>query len=164
MQEQSRQAGEIIGFNDMFFEDMPDNMMDTIPLLDIIQTVEQYIGNINPDIIFTHAMDLNLDHCIVHRAVITAVRPGYSKAREIYAFETPSSTEWNYPNTFNSNVFIDIKDTLEDKLRALTCYRTEIREFPHPRSIEGLRILAKYRGMQSGFEVAEAFELVRCVK
>jgi LmbE family N-acetylglucosaminyl deacetylase len=165
LMEQSLKAGKIIGFTDMFFEDYPDNMMDDIPLLDIIQTIEPYIDNIKPEVIFTHYRDdLNIDHRITFQACLTSVRPGITTVREIYSFEIPSSTEWQFPNSFNPNYFVDISATLNNKLKAMRCYKSELKEYPHPRSLRAIHGRAGYWGQCSGLEYAEAFEVVRIIK
>src|SRR5207344_2354270 len=118
--------------------------LDTVPLLEVVKLVEDLIEKFKPAVIYTHHPgDLNIDHGVVHRAVLTATRPlpGLS-VREIYAFEVPSSTEWAFQRlepVFRANVFVDVSATLEAKLAALACYEGEGRRFPHPRSPEALR-------------------------
>ena len=158
---QSRNSGGIIGFKHMYFESLPDNKFDTVPLLDICKAVEKYIEKINPDIIYTHhGKDLNIDHRMTHEAVKTACRPPVT--REIYAFETPSSTEWTFDGSFGPNVFVEVDEIeLSRKFAALKCYTTEIREYPHPRSLRALKSRAEYWGQIAGVEYAEPFELIR---
>ncbi len=84
--------------------------------------------------------------------------------RDIYACEIPSSTEWNYPLSFSPNVYVNIEETIELKLNALAEYRSELRTYPHPRSLEGVRLKAMQRGMEVGYNYAEAFELVRSLR
>ena len=150
----------------VFLEDFPDNKFDTVPLLSIIKTIEKFIKEIKPDRIYTHHYgDLNIDHRITFDAVITACRPVKKEnMRKILAFEVPSSTAWNAPaanNYFMPNVFVDISDTIEKKIEAMRLYKTEIRDYPHPRSIEMIQALAKVRGGAAGMEMAEAFILIR---
>jgi LmbE family N-acetylglucosaminyl deacetylase len=105
---------------------------------------------------------LNVDHRLTYQAVLTAARPMAGETvREIYSFEIPSSTEWNPPRIFAPNVFIDIEDSIEKKIEAFKMYETEVREFPHPRSPEALRVIAKRWGVISGLKFAEPFILVR---
>ena len=111
-----------------------------------------------------HHGDLNIDHRRVCEAVLTAVRPMQGeRVKRIYAFETPSSTEWNYnfESPFCPNVYFNITESLEAKLAAMACYRSELRDAPHPRSLEALRALAAYRGSNVGYRYAEAFMLLR---
>ncbi|MBS4537828.1 PIG-L family deacetylase [Clostridium sp. D2Q-11] len=162
-------SAKIIGFRSVYFSNFPDNRFDSVDLLDIIKEVEKYITILNSDIIYTHHYgDLNIDHKKTFEAVITASRPvGEYSVKEIYCFETPSSTEWNFQygdNMFKPNVFIDIKETLEEKLNAMACYKTELGEYPHPRSLKALKLIAARWGTVVGKEYVEAFELIRKVQ
>ncbi len=165
LRDDSRRAGGILGFKDMFFSSFPDNSFDTVSLLSIVKEVEKYIAKIRPQVVYTHyEYDLNVDHRLTSEAVLTACRPCSENCpREIYAFETLSSTEWQskHGKQFVPNVYLDIKATIEDKVRAMKAYKSEIRDYPHPRSVEGIKILAQYRGLESGLEFAEAFCLIR---
>ena len=159
-------ANEILGVKNVFFENFPDNKFDAISLLDIIKRIETYIQKIKPEVIYTHHYgDLNIDHQIVHRAVLTVIRPvGNNSVKKILAFEVLSSTEWNYQNQtniFTPNTYIDISETMNKKLEAMKCYKSEICDYPHPRSLEGIEILARKRGLEVGLVFAEAFCLVR---
>lgn len=165
----ARNAGEIIGFMSMEFSNFPDNRFDQIDLLDIIQTVEKQVKRLKPDIIYTHYQgDLNIDHRITFDAVLTACRPqGDYVVCEIYAFETPSSTEWGFNRdklSFCPNVFEEITNTIQFKLEAMSCYTSELREYPHPRSLKALEIIALRWGTVVGKEYVEAFELIRSVR
>ena len=164
-----RQVAELLGARDLFCYRLPDNRFDTMPLLDVVKIIETLIEQLKPDIIYTHhGGDLNIDHMVTHRAVLTATRPATNQpVREIYAFEVPSSTEWTFGQlqpTFRPNVFMDISDTLEAKVHAMAVYESEVRPFPHPCSSEALRALARRRGSMAGVEAAEAFELVRAIR
>lgn len=158
-------AASEVGYTSIDFCELPDNRMDEMDLLDIIKIVSSYIEKYDPDTIFTHHHgDLNIDHQKTCEAVLTACRPvGRYHVERIYAFETPSSTEWNfrYNEPFCPNVFFDVTDTLEAKIRGMACYRTESAVYPHPRSPEALRALGQYRGSNIGVGMAEAFELLR---
>jgi LmbE family N-acetylglucosaminyl deacetylase len=145
---------------------LPDNRMDTVPLLEVVKVVEDLVKRFKPRVIYTHHPgDLNVDHGVAHRAVLTATRPMAGQVvQAIYTFEVPSSTEWAFQTlhpAFRPNVFVDISDTLEAKVSAMACYDTETRKFPHPRSPEALRAIATRWGSVAGFQAAEAFELIR---
>ncbi|MEQ8189541.1 MAG: PIG-L family deacetylase [Candidatus Eremiobacterota bacterium] len=165
LKKQIHQANEVIGIKEVFIYEFPDNRFDSIPLLEIIKVVELIKNDVKPEIIFTHyENDLNIDHQITYKATLTATRPLIGETvKEIYSFEILSSTEWNYPLSFSPDVFFNITDTLELKLNAMNKY-SELRDFPHPRSLEGIKINAKYWGMRVGNGYSEAFECVRIVK
>lgn len=156
-------VSEFMGFNKSWQLDFPDNRFDTMSLADIIKAVEDVKNEVKPDVIFTHfEYDLNKDHQLTYQAVLVATRPMRGETvRELYSFEIPSSTEWKFPNVFAPNVFIDISDTIEKKIKAFGMYESEIRPYPHPRSPEAMRIIAKRWGILSGLKCAEAFYLVR---
>ena len=123
---------------------------------------------IKPNIIYTlYLYDLNIDHRITSEAVMTASRPiGENYVKEIYCFNTLSSTEWNFSSTqqFSPNYFVDITSTIDKKIEAMKCYTNEIREFPHPRSTEGIEAQAKINGPIISRPYCEAFEVMRIVR
>lgn len=162
----AQKAANILGASRLITHQLPDNRFDTVPLLDIVKAVEELIAEISPQVIYTHhGGDLNIDHVIVNRAVITAARPlAACPVREMYSFEAPSSTEWTFGQTrpaFTPNVFVDISKSIAKKMIAMAAYEGEARRFPHPRSREALRSFAVRWGVVAGVEAAEAFELVR---
>ena len=165
LKDQIYKANKILGIKKVFTFDLPDNRFDSVDFLDIFKIIEEIKNKLKPEIIFIHSKsDLNIDHRITHKAVITAARPVKGETvKSIYAFEVLSSTEWNYPLSFSPNVYFNIENTLDLKLKAMSEYKNELREYPHPRSLEGIKIKAKQRGMEAGFSYAEAFELIRIV-
>ena len=142
-----------------------DNRFDNRPLLTWVKMVEDAIDTHKPDIIFTHyANDLNIDHQITYKAVITAARPlPDCCVKEIYSFEVLSSTEWNFPTSFSPDVFVALteEDIFKKNKVLVEQYTMEMREWPHPRCPTGVRLLATNRGMQVGVKYAEAFKTVR---
>ncbi len=141
--------------------------LDEYSIIDISKIIEKEINFFKPDTIFTHSnFDVNNDHRIVNQATIQATRPNaLNYIPNILSFEVLSSTEWNYNYSFNPNYFINLstKD-INKKINALKYYKTEINKYPHPRSTEGIRALSMYRGIQSGFKFAEAFQIIRVFK
>ena len=162
-------SAKILGARKPNFLSFPDQELDKISLLQVIQEIEKKINSIKPEIIFTHSETcLNLDHKIVNNAVITACRPNSFKfIKKIYFFEILSSTEWNIKDgnvKFSPNYYFDISSNIKFKIKALRSYNKEIRAWPHSRSYEGIKTLAKYRGMQIGTKYAEAFYLARAIE
>ncbi len=164
----AKNACKVLGVNNLEILKHPDNEMDSISLLSIVKDIEKFINKYKPEIIYTHhSGDLNIDHELINKAVLTACRPNSQHfVKKIYACEINSSTEWSF-NTkryFIPNYFVDISSTLSKKIKAFEQYKNEIRKFPHPRSSEGLKVLSMYRGMQSGFSSAEAFMMLRNIR
>ena len=159
-------ANNAIGIKKVFVESFPDNRFDSVDLLDIIKVISKVKNEVKPDIIFTHyEHDLNIDHQITYKAVVTATRPMQDECvKEIYSFEILSSTEWNYPVSFSPDTFYDVSDTLDLKIKAMEEYISELCEYPHPRSLNGIDLNAKYQGMRVGKIAVEAFKSVRILK
>lgn len=169
LHKQAHAAAAKVGVKSVVLHKLPDNRLDTVPLLEVAKIVEEHVDRLKPEVIYTHhGGDLNIDHGVIHRAVLTATRPVAGQSvREIYAFEVPSSTEWAFQRlepSFRPNVFVDVTRTLEAKVAAMECYESEARKFPHPRSPEALRAIAMRWGSVAGCLAAEAFELVRSIR
>jgi len=161
----SLKVADILGISSVQNLDFPDNMMDSIPLLHIVRVIENLIDKLKPEIIYTHHIgDLNIDHQVTHKAVMTACRPqpGFC-VREIYVFEVLSSTEWQTPGfyPFIPNVFINVEAYIKTKSKALESYDREIRQSPHSRTIDNAIRLSTIRGNSVGIDFSEAFSLVR---
>ena len=159
-------ANKLIGIKEVFQADFPDNAFDSIPLLTIVKEIERIKNIVKPEIIFTHHIgDMNIDHQITHRAVLTATRPMEGECvKTIYTMEVPSSTEWNSyskETVFIPNVFIDITNTIDKKITAMSAYKSELRNYPHPRSLQHLKEMAKVEGTKVGLKYSENFRLVR---
>jgi LmbE family N-acetylglucosaminyl deacetylase len=159
-------ACKILGCKSVDTLALPDNRMDRLDMLDVVQHIERFVQRYQPSTVLTHHCgDVNIDHCVVHDAVIAACRPqpGHS-VKTLLFFEIPSSTEWRPAASapaFNPNWFVDISRALEKKLEALQAYESELRPFPHPRSLKAVEVLARWRGATIGTEAAEAFVLGR---
>jgi LmbE family N-acetylglucosaminyl deacetylase len=169
LHKQAHDAAAKVGVKHVTLHKLPDNRLDTVPLLDVVKIVEELIEGFKPEVLYTHhGGDLNIDHEVIHRAVLTATRPvAAHPVRDIYAFEVPSSTEWAFQRlepVFRPNVFVDVSRTIEAKVAAMECYESEAREFPHPRSPQALRAAAMRWGSVAGCGAAEAFELVRSIR
>lgn len=162
-------AAAAIGARPPIMTNLPDNRLDSLDLLTIIQSVERVVSELKPHTVYTHhGADVNMDHRVVHQAVVTATRPlPGSSVRRLYAFETISSTEWATPSfgpAFRPNTYVDVTPYMGAKMEALRCYESEMRAFPHARSMEAVEALARLRGTQVSCAAAEAFELLREVE
>ena len=163
--EQARQAANLLGFSSIELLGFRDQHLDVMSLTDLTMPLEERLRQFRPQIVYTHFLgDINRDHRIVAEAVSVACRPLMMDVEELMGFETPSSTEWNTNYHFSPNHFVDISRTLEDKLRAMSCYPTEVRGHPHPRSLESLRHRAQFWGSFVMMEAAEPFVIYRKVR
>lgn len=145
-----------------FYEKLKDNQLDDYPLLSIIKIIEKHIIKIDPELIFTHsATDLNIDHQKIFEAVLVALRPQKkSNFKKLLSFEIPCSTHWNFEKSFQPNVFINIEEFINEKIKMISEYDKEIKQSPNARSYENIKNLAKFRGNTCNLNYAEAFRLV----
>lgn len=168
LQTDAAAAAATLGARSVLSGGLPDNRFDEVSMLDVVKLVEEWITRLRPDVVYTHHPgDLNVDHGVTFRAVLTATRPGTSTVSDLYAFEVPSSTEWAFQRiepAFRPSVFVDISSEIEQKITAMECYRSERRSAPHPRSPEMLRAVAERWGAVAGMSAAEPFELIRSLR
>lgn len=156
------EAAKIIGISKTNRFDFPDQRLDKFSLVELITPIEKVVYEFQPDIVYVQfGGDINRDHAQTFEAASIALRPTADSVKEIYTFYTVGSTELKTPGQFNPNVWVDIEDQIERKLQAFSCYTSEIREYPHPRSLEGIRNVAAYYGNQCCLRYAEAFMLMR---
>lgn len=161
----AERARGVLGYKDLQFLDLPDERLDAC-LQDVIVPLERCVREIQPDVVYlNHRGDNHQDHRAVFHAAMVAVRPAATLGlRTVLCYETPSSTEQAPPvpeTAFLPNAYVNVADHLEAKIHALRCYQTEARTFAHPRSEEAVRLLARRRGVESGFTAAEAFIILR---
>jgi N-acetylglucosamine malate deacetylase 1 len=160
--EHSRRAAEMLGLKESRRLGLPDQRLDTLTLLDLIAPLERAVREVRPAVVYCQfGGDANRDHELLFRAALVATRPLEPFLEAVYAFDTASSTEWGYPRSFVPDTWVDISTTLEQKLCAMACYESEVRAYPHPRSLEALRHRAHAWGNQCCMEAAEVFMTVR---
>ena len=162
----AEKASEILGVSGLEMLNLPDNRLDSMDRLDLIKTIESRVHRHQPNMVYVHhAGDVNVDHRRLNEAVVTACRPtpGHS-VRCLLSFEVASSTEWQPPDsgpTFKPNWMVDISNYWKQKKEALEAYKSEMRQWPHARSINAIEHQVRWRGAQVGVEAAEAFCLMR---
>lgn len=161
---QAREAAALLGVGDIRFLDFPDQALDRFSLVDIITPLEAVVAEVQPHIVYVqYGYDINSDHQILFQAALVATRPLEEFIEAVYAFDTASSTEWAFPRSYVPDTWVDISATLDRKLAAMACYRTELRDWPHPRSLHGLRVKAEAAGAQVACPAAETFVTIRRV-
>lgn len=157
-------AARKLGVTDVRLLGFPDQHLDTLTLTDLITPLEEIVREVQPQIVYCqHGGDLNLDHQILFKAAMVATRPMEPSIQAIYTFETASSTEWAFPASFRPDTWVDISTTLKEKLDAMACYESEVREYPHPRSLPSLEHRARAWGSHALLEAAEVFMTVRSI-
>ena len=160
-----KNAQKILSYQELFFLDLPDEKLDQSQI-DIIAPIEKVVAECKPDIAYIpHRGDLNQDHRAVFEAARVVFRPNaIHRVTKLLAFEVPSSTD-QVPATsewpFLPNYYVNVENVLAEKIKAMSCYSKEKKDFPHSRSSEGLRVFSKKRGMEVGIKAAEAFVVMR---
>lgn len=159
---EAKNCANRLGAKEVHFGDLPDMRLDDTPHVEINSVIEQTCSEVEPDIVYTHSRrEINRDHIEVHDSTLVATRPT-SGISTVLAYETPSSTDYSTNlNGFTPNLFVDITDYIDTKIEAFEQYESEIRDYPHSRSVDALRSIAKTRGVASGSKAAEAFEILR---
>lgn len=164
-QTHAAEANRLLGTDELLQWDYPDMALDTIGHTELNRAFEEVIGEHGYDAVFVPNLDdINLDHHLIYRSVMVATRPVPEQSvQSVLSYPVNSSTEWGgrtQTTIFTPNVYIDISETLDTKIAAMECYRDELRPFPHPRSIEGIRHRAATYGSEVGHAAAEAFKLL----
>ena len=159
-------SNECLGITKTFFLQHPAVMLETVPRYELNKSISEVIYEVSPEIIYMpHHGDMQKDHEITSEAIMVAIRPtSCHKIRKVYAYETLSESEWNIVNSKNvflPDTFLNIEKYLTAKVKAIKCHKTQLRDFPHPRSIEAITALAQLRGSTMCCRAAEAFTLIR---
>lgn len=160
------EAGRLLGVREVCFGTFPDMRLDSVPHVELNHLIEKTVDAVRPEAVYTHFYgDVNLDHQMVYRSTLVAVRPAPGQCvRELYCYQTPSSTEWSpqlAQTVFLPNTMVDITGFEDAKEQAVLAYETEARPYPHPRSLRYVRETDRARGLQWGLGPSEAFMLVR---
>lgn len=159
-------CAKILGVEKVIYGEQPDMKLDCTPHIHINQVIEKAVSYVKPEIVYTHFWgDVNMDHQQVYKSTLVAVRPVMGQVvKELYCYRVPSSTEWTpckADTMFMPNVFVDITAEAERKYEAFGKYNTELRDYPHPRSIKHLKELDVARGLEVGQGPTETFVLLR---
>lgn len=164
---ETEQACKTLGVKNIIFINLPSVKLDTIPFLDIVNHIQNIMSKTKPAIVYTHyPKDQNQDHRIVSHACLIAAQPQRaSYLRKLHYYEVPSSTTYVCDeDAFCPTNYVDIENFIELKLKALSCYVSEIKDHPHPRSMEGVRTYAQFRGLAIHKKLAEAFVVAREIR
>lgn len=156
---------ELFEFDEVFTLNFPTMQLDCVPMRDLVTGISAAIKSFEPEDVFVpHPSDVHTDHRIVFNAAASCTKWfRQPSVKRVLAYETLSETDFGLgtDQAFRPNVFVDIERFLNDKLRAMAIYSSELGVLPFPRSHEAIRALATLRGAASGFKAAEAFELLR---
>ncbi len=168
-EEQIKCANEILGVKEVIHSNLPDMQLDSVKHIDVNEVIEKAIEIIKPEVVYTHFYgDVNMDHRCVYHSTMVAVRPTPTQCvKEVYCYSVPSSTEWEPQKSdtcFMPNVFVEIEDFFKFKEEAIRAYSAELRDFPHPRSVEYVRTMDTANGLKCGQKMVEEFVCLRCIE
>jgi len=169
VRQEAKQAHIILGVKETFFYDFPAPRLETTASYQISNELNNLFKKLSIDTIYLpHRGDIHKDHAVIFCAGLVAARPitNYT-VKNIYTYETLSETEWAAPfgsDVFIPNVFEEITEYFTQKLEAMNCFKSQLKSFPHSRSIESIESLAKTRGVAVGYPFAEAFALIRSIR
>ncbi|MBX4264175.1 PIG-L deacetylase family protein [Clostridium estertheticum] len=154
-----RKVAKLLGVKEIFFQDFPIIMLDTIPQLEIVTALEKVIFKIKPQVIYTHySDDINSDHRSVYEATMVWCRPSKTPfLKKVLLYEIFGSNR-----SFNPNYYISIDKYVEQKLEALSLYTTEVDA--QTRNLDTIKKVAQYRGAEINCEYAEGFILYRQIE
>ncbi len=157
---------QVLGIRQVFRLGFPTVKLNTVPYIDLSSALQRVVDEVQPEVVYTTpADDINLDHRIVYESTLVATRPlPGTSVKRLLNYEIAPTSRFGLPvgsNGFAPTVFVDVADYLDIKLKAMACYKTELRDYPHPRSLKGLQILAEERGLSVGLRAAECFQLIR---
>jgi LmbE family N-acetylglucosaminyl deacetylase len=162
MDRQMREAAAVLQVERVVQLGLPDQGLDTLPLTDLIIRLADVVNEVQPRVVYCqYGGDANRDHQLLFKAALVATRPMAESIETILAYSTLSSTEWGYPRSFVPDTWVDIGATLDQKLAAMACYQSELRDFPHPRSLRAIRSKAESEGSVCCLAAAEPFMTVR---
>ena len=168
VKEEALRAHAILGVGKTYWMGFPAAGLAETAVADLNASLFELVVESAPQTLLIPFLgDMHIDHQIVFTSALVAARPHQAQfPKLILAYETLSETNWNAayvtPN-FVPNLFIDIEDHLETKLKAMAAFESQIRPAPHERAIETLKALATLRGATVFKRAAEAFVLVRHV-
>jgi LmbE family N-acetylglucosaminyl deacetylase len=162
---QQKKSYEILGIPSYVIKRYTDQQLDRLPFRQLIHDIQELILEWKPEIVITHSgNDLNRDHRLVSEATLVACRPKpHSSVKEVWEYEVPSSTDWAFGKfgSFEPNLFVELHPKFKHmKIDAIQCYKNEIEDWPHTRSIASMFNLMEKRGTKIGVENAEAFRIV----
>ncbi len=149
-------------FNDVYDLELPSTELDIIPIAKLVDNISKIYKIVKPEIIFAPFIhDVHTDHQVVSQALFSTFKWfRYPHIKKVFMYETLSETDFNFTSSFRPNTFIDITKFIDNKIKIMNIYESEIKKFPFPRSEKSIRALASLRGSQCGYDSAEAFQLL----
>ena len=163
--QQAYQVAGLLGVKELFIANFEELRLGLRPIYEITRFIENIAAKVRPSIVYSHHFaDLHQDHRVAYEATAIAARPFALPSLErlfCYPVDSLGHLGQGLPQL---NYYVDISETLETKMQAMKVYDTELREYPHPRSLEALKHVATQNGAMFGLRAAEVFQLVLAVE
>jgi LmbE family N-acetylglucosaminyl deacetylase len=168
-QDEARAAAKVLGLAGLAFAGFPTMRLNTVPAIEVAGRLIGELRRLNPDVVYAPPVgDVNQDHEATFKAALVACRPlPGCTVRRLLCYEIPPTARFSNPidaARWLPNTYVDITSHIEQKLAAMECYQSELRQPPHPRSLEGIRLYARERGLTIGLQYAEVFDLIREIR
>lgn len=161
-----QEVAERYGFASVHALGLDTTRLDVLPIADLVGAMSAVFKTVEPETVYLpYRGDVHTDHAAVFDAAVACTKWfRYPSVRRVLVYETLSETDFSVdPDTagFRPTVFVDVSAYLDEKVRIMEVFKSEMGAFPFPRSERAIRSLAHVRGAASGFEAAEAFMLIR---
>ena len=163
IRKESLKASKFLNIKSVIFKNFPAPNLDQYPLSLIADSIESYLKIFKPQIVFfPDKTDLHLDHKVIFNATLVASRPTFKNyPKKLISYETLSESEWDIER-FNPNFFVSLNEKdIKNKIQAFKMYKSQMKSLNHPRSINGIINLAKYRGQFINSKYAESFKIIK---
>ena len=163
---ESEKALKILGVKKVYYLDLPALEFHKNCYQTMNSNINSIINKFNPTAVFIPFPDRHIDHRTVFDCAMVNTRPNKVKhPKFVLSYETLSETHWNAPYieaNFTPDFFVNIDETIKDKIKALKCYQSQIKN-NLSRSVKAIESLAAFRGSQNGCKYAEGFKLIRAI-
>jgi len=161
-------VANMYGFTKVFKLGFSTTQLDYSLLGQLIQKISQVVNEVTPEILYTlNRSDAHSDHRIIAEAVSACTKSfRFPFIKQVLMYECLSETEFApalHEKIFLPNYFVDITDFIDEKIKIMSVFESELSAPPFPRSIENINALATLRGSMVGVRYAESFQLLKFI-
>ncbi|MDR0405005.1 MAG: PIG-L family deacetylase [Oscillospiraceae bacterium] len=152
--------------HNILYEDKYHLHLDTVPMFEIINKIDEIIQKFNPEVVAIPFPSFNQDHKIVYQCSTAVLRSRRTNVRTqpfVIIYEYPQINWIIDDKTFMPNCYIDISSVIEEKVEMLKYFSSQINDAKYAISINGMVNTARYRGNEISVEAAEAYMIKRLI-
>jgi LmbE family N-acetylglucosaminyl deacetylase len=165
---QISEVSRAYGFIDVINLNFPAAKLYGVDFSALLDKISEAVQKIKPDTVYTiNRSDIHTDHQIAAKAVMSSLKSFRAPfVKRVLMYECVSETEIAFPlpeNIFIPNSYSDITEFIDEKLKIMQIYSSEVQKTPYPRSLENIKSLARFRGASVSVDFAEAFMILRDV-